>query len=68
VEIWFQGPYSWIEAADAPCLFGADVRTSPGLYLWTVPRADGHLVYYVGETGRAAGRVSYAEPGDCRPL
>jgi len=24
-----------------------------GIYLWTVPFPDGHLTYYVGETGRS---------------
>ncbi|MGB6476865.1 MAG: hypothetical protein WBF04_22660 [Candidatus Sulfotelmatobacter sp.] len=24
-----------------------------GIYLWTVPLSDGHLIYYVGETGRS---------------
>lgn len=50
--IRFQGPFSWPGAPDAPSVFDADAAKAPGIYLWTVPLAEGHLVYYVGETGR----------------
>ena len=29
------------------------MRDEAGIYLWTIPLEGGHLVYYVGETGRS---------------
>ena len=49
----FSGPFSWPGTSDAPSVFDAEVRRLPGIYLWTVSLAEGHLVYYVGETGRS---------------
>lgn len=49
----FAGPYSWPGTPDAPSLFDAPEADQPGIYLWTVPLPEGHLVYYVGETGRS---------------
>jgi hypothetical protein len=34
-------------------VFKAAAASSPGIYLWTVDTKDGHLIYYVGETGSA---------------
>lgn len=72
----FSGPWSWPGAEQAPSLFGAAEAKHPGIYLWTVPLQEGHLVYYVGETGRSfevrmlehfkehcAGLYSLYEPG-----
>lgn len=55
VTVSFAGPFSWPGAPDAPSVFDAQERRDAGIYLWTVPLADGHLVYYVGETGRGFG-------------
>ena len=53
VEVPFTGPFSWPGASDAPSVFDVEVGREHGIYLWTVPQRDGHLVYYVGETGRS---------------
>jgi hypothetical protein len=53
VEVSFSGPFSWPGTPDAPSVFDAEVRRLPGIYLWTVPLPEGHLVNYVGETGRS---------------
>ena len=52
IIISFAGPFSWPGTADAPCVYEAEESREPGIYLWTVPGPDGHLVYYIGETGR----------------
>jgi hypothetical protein len=53
ITISFAGPFSWAGTPDAPCVRDTDVVCKAGIYLWTVPLTDGHLVYYVGETGRS---------------
>ncbi len=53
VAVTFSGPFSWPGTPDAPSVFEAEQGKEPGIYLWTVPRGEGHLVYYVGETGRS---------------
>jgi hypothetical protein len=53
VVVPFTGPFSWPDTPDAQSVFDAEVRQLPGIYLWTVAQRDGHLVYYVGETGRS---------------
>jgi len=55
VAVSFAGPFSWPGTSDAPSVFDADEARQPGIYLWTVPVRDGHLLYYVGETGRSFG-------------
>lgn len=50
--IAFAGPFSWSGTLDAPAVCAADEARKAGIYLWTVPLPEGHLVYYVGETGR----------------
>jgi len=52
MTISFAGPFSWTGADDAPCVYDAAEARKSGIYLWTVPQPSGHLVYYVGETGR----------------
>jgi hypothetical protein len=52
ITISFTGPFSWAGASDAPCIHDTDAVRKAGIYLWTVPLPEGHLVYYVGETGR----------------
>lgn len=51
----FAGPFSWSGTPDAPCVYHVDEACRSGVYLWTVPLPDGHLIYYVGETGRSFG-------------
>jgi len=49
----FEGPFSWPGTPDAPSIFDVERRKEPGIYLWTVPQPEGHLVTYVGETSRS---------------
>jgi len=53
LNIGFVGPYSWAGSPGSPCVYEAEEARSFGIYLWTVPTSEGHLVYYVGETGRS---------------
>jgi hypothetical protein len=55
VTVSFAGPFSWPGTSDAPSVFDVEERREPGIYLWTVPLRAGHLIYYVGETGRNFG-------------
>jgi hypothetical protein len=52
LAIHFEGPFSWPGTPDAPSVFDVEAGRNAGIYLWTVPIKDGHLVYYVGETAR----------------
>jgi hypothetical protein len=51
IAISFAGPFSWFGASDASAVYAAEEVQRCGIYLWTVPLAEGHLIYYVGETG-----------------
>ncbi|MFM7052761.1 MAG: hypothetical protein ACKOYN_11630 [Planctomycetota bacterium] len=75
IAIDFRGPFGWLSAPDAPSVFESVAPETAGIYLWTIDRGDGHLVFYVGETGRclrqrlaehyaehAAARYSIYEP------
>lgn len=53
VAVSFAGPFSWPGTPDAPSIFDVDEGRGSGIYVWTVPLSEGHLVYYVGETGRS---------------
>jgi hypothetical protein len=53
IIVSFAGPFSWHGTPDAPRVYNADEARTIGIYLWTVPLPDGHLIYYVGETGRS---------------
>lgn len=53
IIISFAGPFSWHDTPDTPSVYEADQARKAGIYLWTVPLQDGHLIYYVGETGRS---------------
>jgi hypothetical protein len=53
IIVSFAGPFSWCGSPDAPFVHDADEARKAGIYLWTVPLPDGHLIYYVGETGRS---------------
>lgn len=60
LQVEFQGPFAWVGTDDVPCLFESIAPETAGIYLWTVARPDGHLVFYVGETGRCV-RTRMAE-------
>lgn len=77
LDLVFLGPFAWLATADVPSIFDAIEPDIAGIYLWAVDRGDGHLVSYVGETGRcvrkrmaehyaehAAGRYLIHEPSD----
>jgi hypothetical protein len=53
--ISFAGPFSWEGAVNAPSIYDVPEGREPGVYLWTVPLQEGHLIYYVGETGKSFG-------------
>lgn len=53
ITISFAGPFSWPGTPDAPSVFEAEVGRKAGIYVWTMPLQHGHLIYYVGETGRS---------------
>lgn len=53
IVVCFSGPFSWPGAPDALSVDDVDEARKAGIYLWTVPLLDGHLIYYVGETGRS---------------
>ena len=50
--IELRGPYHWFGQYDN-VLFSAPEMMQAGVYLWTVPRGNQYLTYYVGETGRS---------------
>ena len=52
IEVHFEGPFSWPGLPGAPSVFEVDAAKAAGIYLWAVPLPQGHLIYYVGETGR----------------
>ena len=43
--ISFAGPFSWSDTMDAPSIFDVEEGRQSGIYLWTVPLADGYLSY-----------------------
>ena len=53
VTLNFVGPFSWAGTSEAPSLCESEAGKESGIYLWTVRRPEGELVYYVGETGRS---------------
>ena len=53
IEVRFVGPFSWPGTPDAPSIFQVDEGDKAGIYLWTIALSEGHIVYYVGETGRS---------------
>jgi hypothetical protein len=50
-SLHFSGPFSWCSPDPAISIFEAAATRMAGIYLWTVEMQDGHLIYYVGETG-----------------
>ena len=56
LNVDFSGPFSWLGASSAPSVLDCELRKSFGVYLWAIPRPDGYLVYYVGETGTSFAR------------
>ena len=53
LQLRFSGPFGWLPGGSVPNVRAAGVGGKAGLYLWTAETPDGHLVYYVGETGRS---------------
>jgi hypothetical protein len=51
----FSGPYSWHGSDDAPSVFDAHEAQHRGIYLRTVARPEGHLIYDAGQTGEPLG-------------
>ncbi len=51
----FRGPYSIVEEGARRCLFGSDVETESGVYLWTILVNGESRVWYVGQTTRGFG-------------
>ena len=51
--VQFAGPFSWEGASDAPSFQYAAERHESGVYLWTIPLPEGHLVCYVGMTAKS---------------
>jgi hypothetical protein len=68
----FVGPFCWPGTPDAPSVFGLDSGRKSGIYHWAVPLKDGHLIYYVGETGAALAQgsssTSRSAPLRCGPF
>ncbi len=57
VNARFDGPFSLFAADDqAPCLFGHEVTSRSGVYLWTLHTAEGFRPWYVGQTRRGFGQ------------
>jgi hypothetical protein len=52
VELTWYGPYLWF-GIDNTSVFQSVEASRPGIYLWTIPHANSHLIYYVGETGKS---------------
>jgi hypothetical protein len=54
MELEVVGPFSWISPfADAPPrIFDVPESTKCGVYLFTVPTAEGNLIYWVGQTSQ----------------
>jgi hypothetical protein len=52
----FQGPFGLVAGNRCPLIFNEAISELPGIYLWTVPLEEGHLVAYVGKTARSFGQ------------
>ncbi len=52
VTLEFSGPFAWWDAPDGESVYSAGEAEHPGIYLWTIPFDNGHLIHYVGATGR----------------
>ena len=49
IRLKFEGPFGWF-GPEGKVLFDQPVAEQYGIYIWTVPRPDGLLVNYIGET------------------
>jgi len=54
ILVSFAGPFSWHGTPDATSVFDRDEARKAGIYLWTVPLLEGHLIYYVLTRGAQA--------------
>lgn len=52
IELTFTGPFAWLETPGVPSVFDRVPLGTQSIYLWAIGREDGHLVSYVGESGR----------------
>lgn len=52
----FAGPFSWPGLSDAPTVFDAYEAQHRGIYVRTVPRPDGHMIYDADHAGESLGR------------
>jgi len=52
IELTFTGPFAWLETPGVPSVFDRVPLGTQGIYLWAIGLEDGHLVSYVGESGR----------------
>jgi hypothetical protein len=58
LTISFSRPFAWLPGSSVESISDAKEGRTPGLYMWTAPTPDGHLVYYVGDTSLTlAGRI-----------
>jgi len=57
LELVAAGPFSWIRSSEdaPPRIFDVPESRKCGVYLFTVPTAKGHLIYWVGQTSLAIG-------------
>lgn len=57
LELATIGPFSWIRSSEEapPRIFDVPESRKCGVYLFTVPTARGHLIYWVGQTSQAIG-------------
>lgn len=53
ITLGFHGPFSWMGTGNTESVHESMLARNAGIYLWTIEVQDGHLVYYVGETGRS---------------
>jgi len=53
LTVEFLDPFAWPHLPDAPSVFRVSECLKRGVYFWTVPTPEGHLVYDVEESGRS---------------
>ena len=54
LELETIGPFSWLSSCDdaPPRVFDSPASNKCGVYLFTVPTAESHLIYWVGQTSQ----------------
>lgn len=56
IDVHFRGPFSALDGAECPCLFGHDLARRAGVYLWTIKVGGRECPWYVGQTRRGFGQ------------